>query len=321
MRVETWTSATLEGDDMSGSAPPEWMKVADEIREAVSNGSPVVALESTVLAQGMPYPRNLEVGVQLETIVRSGGGVPATVAVVDGIATVGLSRDELTRVTTDPAFEKRSTRDLPVAVSRKASGATTVSATAFLAHRAGIRTFATGGIGGVHRGLPPDVSSDLTELRQTPILVVCAGAKTILDLPATREVLETFGILVLGWKTESFPAFYLRDSGLTVDARVEGGADVAAIWRSHRALGLSGAILLCAPVPEERAMQPETIEDAIGSAIRQAEEEGIRGKEITPHLMRGVVAATGGAALEANVALLTNNAAIATEAALALAIE
>jgi pseudouridylate synthase len=306
---------------MSSTAPSDWMKVADEVREAVSSGMPVVALESTVLAQGMPYPRNLEVGIQLESIVRRGGGVPATVAVVDGVATVGLSHDDLARVTTDPTFVKRSTRDLPVAVSRKESGATTVSATAFLAHRAGIRTFATGGIGGVHRGHPPDVSADLAVLRETPILVVCAGAKTILDLPATREVLETFGILVLGWKTESFPGFYLRDSGLSADARVEGGADVAAIWRSHRAMGLPGAILLCAPVPEERAMQPETIEEAIGSALRQAGEEGIRGKDVTPHLMRGVFAATGGEALEANVALLTNNAAIATEAALALANE
>jgi pseudouridylate synthase len=299
--------------------PPAWLHLSAEVREAIGRGAPVVALESTVLAQGLPRPRNLRVGLELEEIVREGGAVPATVALLDGRPTVGLGRAELERIATGEGVQKLSTRDLPIARARRTTGATTVASTAWLAARAGIEVFATGGIGGVHRGLPPDVSADLTELQRTTIIVVCAGAKSILDLPATRELLETLGVPVLGWQTDLFPAFYTRGGSLSVDARVDDATEVAGIWRAHREVEMLAAMLLCVPIPSENAIDAAELEFVIDRALTAATAAEIRGKEITPYLLRTVAEATDGRSLEANVALLRNNVRIAAEVAVAVA--
>jgi pseudouridine-5'-phosphate glycosidase len=287
-------------------------RLAPEVADALAWGRPVVALESTVLAHGLPRPRNLEVGLALEECVRAGGAVPATIAVIDGTPRIGLTTDELERIATAEDVMKLSTREIPVAIARSATGATTVAATSFLAARAGIGVFATGGIGGVHRGTPPDVSPDIPELGRTRIIVVCAGAKAILDLPATRETLETAGVLVLGWRTDSFPGFYSRDSGLFVDARVDEPGDVASIWRAKEASGTSGGILLCAPVPESAAIPEAELSATIDAAIRRASEMGVRGKDVTPYLLNELARTTAGATLDANIALLHNNVEVAT---------
>ncbi len=291
------------------------MRISEEVREALATGSPVVALESTVLAHGLPRPRNLEVGVELEGIIRAGGAVPATIAVLDGEATVGLDHGQLERIATEIEVAKLSTRELPIAVARRQTGATTVAATAFLAARAGVQVFATGGIGGVHRGFPPDVSADLIELHRTRILVVCAGAKAILDLPATREMLETLGVLVLGWRTATLPGFYHRDTGIALDARIDTAGDVASVWRAHSAMNAPGAVLLCAPVPAEQEAVEDEIAIAIDSAIVRATDERIRGKDLTPFMLRELAALSAGATLAANIALLRNNAEIAASVA------
>lgn len=295
------------------------IRVSEEVRTALAEGRPVVALESTVLAHGLPRPRNLEVGRVLEAEVRAGGAVPATVAVLAGVPVAGLAAAELERVANADGVLKLSTRDLPLAVARAADGATTVAATSWLAHRAGIEVFATGGIGGVHRGEPRDVSADLTELGRTPLVVVCAGAKSILDLPATREGLETAGVAVLGWRTDEFPGFYARETGLAVDARVEGAEEVAAVWRARRALGTPGALLLCVPPPEESALPADRVAEAIEGALEEARAAGVGGKEVTPFLLGAVARLTGGRSLEANVALLRRNARVAAEVAAAVA--
>lgn len=295
------------------------IRISDEVRAAREAGRPLVALESTVLAHGLPRPRNLQVGRALEGGVREGGAVPATVAVLAGEPVVGLTPAELERVAMAEGVLKLSTRDVPLAVARRADGATTVASTMWLAHRAGIEVFATGGIGGVHRGALPDVSADLTELGRTPMVVVCAGAKAILDLPATREALETAGVLVVGWRTDELPAFYSRESGLGVDARVESAAEAAALWRAHRELGLPGALLLCVPPPEEAAIPAAEIEAVIAGAVAAAGAVGVRGKEITPFLLGRIGEETGGRSLETNVALLRSNARVAAEVAVALA--
>lgn len=290
---------------------PFSIRLADEVREALTRGQPVVALESTVLAHGLPRPLNLEIGRRLEEEVRSAGAVPATIAVLGGTPTVGLSAGELAHIASAADVMKLSTRELPLAVARGADGATTVAATAWLAHRAGIQHFATGGIGGVHRGAVPDVSADLLELARTPMLVVCAGAKSVLDLGATREALESAGVLVLGWRTDELPAFYSAASGLPVDARADSAEEVAGLWRAHRRLGAPGSVLLCVPPPAEYALPAAVVEAAIGRALEAAAGAGVRGKEVTPFLLRAVAEATGGGALEANVALLCQNAHIA----------
>lgn len=294
------------------------LHVSPEVRAALAGRRPVVALESTVLAHGLPRPRNLEVGRALEEEVRGGGAVPATVGVIAGTPAVGLSAAEVEHVASAAGVLKLSTRDLPVAVARGADGATTVAATMWLAHRAGVRVFATGGIGGVHRGEAHDVSADLTELGRTPMVVVCAGAKAILDLAATREALETAGVLVVGWGTDQLPAFYARESGLPVDVRADGAEEVAALWRAHRELELPGALLLCVPPPEEHALPRAEVDAAIERALRRAERAGVRGKEVTPFLLGAVAEDTGGRSLEANVALLRSNARVAAAVAAAL---
>jgi pseudouridine-5'-phosphate glycosidase len=290
------------------------------ISPEVATARAVVALESTVLAHGLPRPRNLEVGRALEAEVRAGGATPATVGVIGGVPTVGLSEAEVERMATAEGVLKLSTRDLAVPVARGLDGATTVAATMFLAHRAGVQVFATGGIGGVHRGGARDVSADLTELGRTPMVVVCAGAKSVLDLPGTREALETEGVLIVGWRTDEIPAFYARESGLAVDVRADGADEVAALWRAHRGLGIAGALLLCVPPPPEHALPAAEVEATIQVALAQAERKRVRGKEVTPFLLRAVAERTGGRSLEANVALLRNNARVGAAVAVALAV-
>jgi pseudouridine-5'-phosphate glycosidase len=275
----------------------------------------VVALESTVLTHGLPRPLNLEVGRQLEVEVRAGGATPATIAVVEGTARIGLNPTELEMIAVQEGVTKLSTKDLPVALARGQSGGTTVAATASLAHAAGIQVFATGGIGGVHRGPIFDVSADLPELQRTPILVVCAGAKSILDLPATREALETLGILVLGWRTHVFPEFYTRGSDIEVDATVDNAAEVAAIWSAHRRSGARSAIVLCVPVPETAALDRAELDAVTGRALAAATARRVTGKALTPYLLGEIARQTGGASLDANVALLRNNARVAAEVA------
>jgi len=289
------------------------------VLDALEAGRGVVALESTVIAHGLPHPRNLQVARELEDEVRAHGAVPATVGVVGGRPVVGLSAAEVERLGTAEGVLKLSTRDLAVPVARGLDGATTVAATMWLAHRAGVAVFATGGIGGVHRGEAHDVSADLTELGRTPMVVVCAGAKAILDLAATREALETAGVLVVGFGTDELPAFYSRESGIPVDVRADTADEVAALWRAHRALAAPGAILLCVPPPAEHALPAAEVERAIRDALGEAEKRGIRGKEVTPFLLSTVAERTGGRSLEANVALLRNNARTAAAVAAAMA--
>jgi pseudouridine-5'-phosphate glycosidase len=294
------------------------IRIRPDVQAAVAARQPVVALESTVLAHGLPRPRNLEVGRALEDEVRGGGAVPATIGVVAGEPVVGLDEEQVRRMATEDGILKLSTRDLAVPVARGVDGATTVAATMWLAARAGIEVFATGGIGGVHRGEARDISADLTELGRTPMVVVCAGAKAILDLPGTREALETAGVLIVGYETDDLPAFYSRESGIPVDVRADTPGEVAALWHAHRRLGLPGAILLCVPPPAGSALPAAEVERAISDALSRAEAEGIRGKEVTPFLLRAVAETTSGRSLDANVALLRNNARVGAMVAAAI---
>ncbi|MFN8473694.1 MAG: pseudouridine-5'-phosphate glycosidase [Anaerolineae bacterium] len=294
--------------------------VAVNVATALSRGEPVVALESTVITHGLPWPANLATAQAMERAVRETGATPATVALLSGEVRVGLTDAELEHLAQQGgAARKVSRRDLGLAVSRGEDGGTTVAATMWAAQRAGIAVFATGGIGGVHRRHPFDVSADLPELSRTPVLVVCAGAKAILDLPLTLEWLETHGVPVLGWQTSEFPAFYSRDSGLPVDQCVADAAEVAAFWRAQRRLGLGGA-LLTVPVPEEFAEPSAEVEKAIAEALDEADAQGVRGRAVTPFLLERVSALTEGASQRANRALLENNARVAAEVAKALAV-
>lgn len=293
-------------------------KYNQEVKSALENNLPVVALESTVIAHGLPYPQNLETGKKLENIIRKNGAVPATIAVIDGEFCIGLDDSQLERLAGGSDFRKISRRDLAVAVAKKLNCATTVATTMFIAHRAGIKVFATGGIGGVHRGSLPDISADLPELATTPMTVVCAGAKAILDLPATREWLETNGVCILGWRCDELPAFYSAKSGLPVDERIENAEEAARIVRSRDALEMQNAILVTAPVPLENEIPGENIDRILQSALDEADEKNIRGKEITPFLLKKMSEKSDGATLRANVALLENNAAIAAKIAAAI---
>jgi pseudouridine-5'-phosphate glycosidase len=292
-----------------------------QVKAALAEGRPVVALESTLITHGLAYPTNLEVARAMEGAVREEGAVPATIAILGGQITVGLADDELEYLGRRPRqrVRKCSRRDLPIAVGRGEDAATTVAGTMVVAHKAGIEVFATGGIGGVHRGHPFDVSADLIELGRTPVTVVCSGAKSILDLPLTLEMLETQGVPVVGYGTDTLPAFYSRSSGLPVDVRVEGVEDVAAIVRARRALGLTHATLVTVPVPAEEALSREEAEAAIEEAIRQADAAGIAGKAVTPFVLARVVELTAGRSQRANVALLVNNARVAARIGCALA--
>lgn len=291
------------------------LKFAEEVTAALKNKQPIVALESTVIAHGLPSPQNLETAIKLEKIVRANGTTPATIAVFDGEFCVGLNENQIERLAADKNIRKISRRDLPIAVAKRLNCATTVATTAFIAHRAGIKVFATGGIGGVHRGFAADVSADLPELAITPITIVCSGAKIILDLPATREWLETNGVCVLGWQCDELPAFYSRTSGLAVDEKVETVEEVAAVVKARDTLNLPGAILLTVPVPAEFEIEAEELEKIIAEALKLAAENNISGKETTPFLLSQMSSMSAGKTLAANIALLENNARIAAQVA------
>ncbi len=294
------------------------LDIAPEVAGALAEGRPVVALESTIISHGMPYPRNVETALRVEQTVRDNGAVPATIAVIGGRLKAGLSREEIEYLgRTGRGVAKASRRDLPALVARRADGATTVATTMIIAHMAGIRVFATGGIGGVHRGaeVTMDISADLEELAQTPVMVVCAGAKAILDLGLTLEYLETRGVPVLGYGTDELPAFYTRESGFGVDVRVDTPEELAAVFLAQRELGYRGGMLVTNPIPAEYAMDKAVIDEAIERALAEAKERGIRGKETTPFLLAKVVELTGGESLESNIRLVLNNARVAALAA------
>jgi pseudouridine-5'-phosphate glycosidase len=294
------------------------LHLSEQVQEALDVGQAVVALESTVISHGLPYPTNLETARRMEEIIREHGAVPATIAVLDGKIRVGVTDDELEHLATAKGIRKTSRRDLPVVVARFEDGATTVAATATVAAWAGIGVFATGGIGGVHRGSGFDISNDLPTLASTPVAVVCAGAKAILDLHATVEWLETAGIPVIGYGTNEFPSFYTRQSGLPVDARVDTPEQAASIIRAGREMGLPGGTLIVVPVPAADEMNPKKLQQAINSALSEASARGIEGSASTPFLLRWITRETGGASLKANVSLLENNAAVAAQIAIAL---
>jgi pseudouridine-5'-phosphate glycosidase len=292
---------------------------APEVAEARAAGQPVVALESTIIAHGLPWPDNLAIGRALEDLVRARGGVPATIAVVDGRPHIGLAEAALEALARDGArFAKAGATDLPVHFVRGTSCATTVSSTAVLAARAGIRVFATGGIGGVHRGEGADVSHDLVALSRTPIAVVSAGAKAILDLPRTVEVLETLGVLVIGFRTDELPAFYHRSSGVRLDHRVDTSRELARIARMRWAEPGAGGILVCNPIPEAAALDVTAIDIAIATALTEATAKRITGKALTPFLLARLAEVTGGASIRANRALALHNAEVATDLAVEL---
>jgi pseudouridine-5'-phosphate glycosidase len=294
------------------------LNIAAPVREALENRRPVVALESTVIAHGLPHPVNIEVARRLETIVRDAGALPATIAVLDGVLTVGLSDDELNLLATSTGVHKLSIRDLPIAVACRWNGATTVATTSWIAEKAGIKVFATGGIGGVHRGGTFDISADLPQLSSSRIVVVCSGAKMVLDLEATREWLETHGVTVVGYCTDVFPAFYSRESGLSVDVRADTPDAVAKIAQSRWRLDMNGAVVVGVPVPSEAEPPPGPLAEALERALADASVKGIHGREITPFLLSRMAELSGGATLAANIALLENNARVAAEVAVAL---
>lgn len=297
---------------------PKSFAISQAVQEALNLNAPVVALESAVITHGLPRPENLTLADEMEGQVRENGATPATIALLDGKIRVGLSTDELEKLADLKYTRKISLRDFGIALAGGLSGGTTVAGTLFAAASVGIRVFATGGIGGVHRGAPFDVSADLMQLGRSPVLVVCAGAKAILDLPATREVLETQGVPVIGYQTDDFPAFYTRESGLAVDKRVETPQEAAQIALQSWEAGLRSAILLVVPPPAESAMTSEKMERAIQEALSQADVQGISGGATTPFLLDRVSQLTKGESLQANLALLRNNARVAGQVAVAM---
>lgn len=293
--------------------------VNKEIQNALAHGQPLVALESTVITHGLPYPQNIDLARKMEETIREHGAIPATIALVQGKIRVGVSAQEIDELAQDKALHKISVRDIGPALALGWSGGTTVASTSLIAHMAGLRVFATGGIGGVHREPPYDISADLGQLAQTPVIVVCAGAKAILDLPATLEVLETSSVPVVGYQTDTFPAFYSQSSGLPLSVRVDLPEQVAHISQSHWGLGLKSAVLVVASPPAEVALAPEVVQSAIDDALREAEASKIRGQAMTPFLLSKVSQRTQGASLKANLGLLLNNARIAALIAVQLA--
>ena len=296
----------------------EYLDVNQEVAEAVAAGKPVVALESTIISHGMPYPQNVETALKVESIIREQGAVPATIAIIGGRLKAGLTPEEIEYFgKKGMAITKASRRDLAVLCARGEDGATTVTTTMIIAHMAGIKVFATGGIGGVHRGAQTtmDISADLEELAQTPVCVVCAGAKAILDLGLTLEYLETHGVPVIGYQTKELPAFYSRQSGLSVDYRMDTPKEIADALRVQRQLGLRGGMLVTNPIPEEYSMDPAVINTAIDRALEEMKAKGIHGKECTPFLLAKVKELTGGDSLESNIRLVFNNAALAAQIA------
>jgi pseudouridylate synthase len=293
------------------------IRYSPETAQALKEKRPIVALESTVIAHGLPRPMNLETAVRMEGVVRKRGATPATIAILDGKIHIGLTDAERERVGTADDISKASLRDLPVLLAKSGSGATTVSSTAFIAAQAGIRVFSTGGIGGVHRGWGNtfDISPDLPALANTHIVTVCAGAKSVLDIPATLEWLETNGVTVLGYRTDRFPAFYtpVFDPAVGVDARVDTPEEVAATFAMRVVMGLKGGLLVCVPIPAQAALTKSEVEEAIAGALKQAEKQGVTGRDVTPFLLSALSKATSGRTLTANRALLENNAGVAAD--------
>lgn len=297
--------------------PPRELDIRPEVQDALKKRMPVVALESTIISHGMPYPENIRTAEALENAVRSRGAVPATIAVIGGRLKIGLSSEQIEHLGRADNIRKASRRDLPLAVARGFDAATTVAATMICADLAGIRIFATGGIGGVHRGAEStfDISADLQELSRTSVAVICAGPKAILDIPLTLEYLETQGVPVLGYRTEELPAFYSRTSGLMVDQRVDSAAEAAAVLDAKWRMGLGGGVLIANPIPEGFAMQQEKIDHAVEAAVMEARRLGISGRDLTPFLLNHIKELTGGESLEANIELVKNNALTAAEIA------
>lgn len=298
----------------------EYLDIAPEVAEAMQDGRPVVALESTIISHGMPNPRNVETALRMEAAVRQQGAVPATVAVIRGRLKAGITETEINQLgNTGNRVVKTSRRDLPLVVTRRQDGATTVAATMIVAAMAGIRVFATGGVGGVHRNAAEtmDISADLDELARSDVAVVCAGVKSILDIGRTLEYLETRGVPVLGYQTDSMPGFYTTDSGFAVDYRVDSAEDIAAAMKAKWAMGLHGGLLIANPVPEAHALDPSEIDGAIEAALVEMKQKGITGKETTPFLLGKIVELSGGKSLDANVALALNNARLAARIAAA----
>jgi pseudouridine-5'-phosphate glycosidase len=298
------------------------LRISDEVRQALDAGKPVVALESTIISHGFPYPANVESAHECERIAREEGAVPATIAVIGGQLAVGLSDDEIERLGSNRDTPKASRRDLPMLIASGSDGATTVAGTMAVAAMAGIGVFATGGIGGVHRGAERsmDISADLEELARTSVAVVSAGAKSVLDIGLTLEYLETRGVPVLGYRTDALPAFYTRDSGFDVDARFDTPDEIAAVLQAKWATGLHGGVLITNPIPAEHALDADEIEAIITQALAEARETGVRGKAITPYLLARIHELTGGASEAANKALVWSNVRVAAQIAAALAV-
>lgn len=295
-----------------------FLNINDEVRFALANHQPVVALESTVIAHGLPRPQNIATAARLEQIVRDSGSTPATIAVLDGELCVGLTTEQIERIANRDGIRKLSTKDLAIAVAEKWNGATTVASTMWIAYRAGIKVFATGGIGGVHRGSLPDVSADLPELARAPMIVVCSGAKIVLDLPATREWLETNSVTVVGYQGDEMPAFYSRTSGLPVDVRCDSPEEVVRIFQAQRELGMESALLVTVPVPTEAEVGSALLEKVLNDSLAEAERQRITGRDVTPFLLARMSEQSNGATLKANIALLENNARVAGKIAKAL---
>ena len=291
------------------------LKINPEVLEALMNNKPVVALESTIISHGMPYPKNVKTALEVEATIRQHGAVPATIGIIDGDAIVGMTPEEIEEFGKRKGIIKVSRRDLPVVYAKKLWAATTVAATMIIANQAGIKLFVTGGIGGVHRGAQGtmDISADLQELAKTNVTVICAGAKAILDLPLTLEYLETMGVPVLGYQTEELPAFYTAHSGLKVDYKIKDAKEAAMIMLQKEENNLQGGILITNPIPEEYSMDKKVIDDAIEKALAMMNEQGIKGKETTPFLLKTIVELTGGDSLESNIKLVLNNAAVGAE--------
>ena len=299
----------------------QYLDISPEVSQALADHKPVVALESTIISHGMPYPQNVETALKVEEIIRSHGAVPATIAIIGGRLKAGCSREEIEHLgKKGQAVTKVSRRDLPVIVSKGLDGATTVATTMIIAHMAGIQVFATGGIGGVHRGAETtmDISADLEELAQTPVMVVCAGAKSILDLGLTLEYLETKGVPVIGYGTDELPAFYTRKSGFGVDYQLDTPEEIAGAFRAQRGMGLKTGMLVTNPIPEAFSMDPAVINKAIDEAVAEAQAQGIHGKATTPFLLAKIKDITGGDSLDSNIQLVFNNACLAAAIAASL---
>mgnify|MGYP003302977563 FL=1 len=295
----------------------KWMDISEEIQNSIKENGPVVALESTIISHGMPFPQNLETALEVESIIRKEGAIPATIAVVEGRIKIGLSNLELEQFAQGTKTVKVSSRDLPLALSQKQDGGTTVAATMICARMAGISVFVTGGIGGVHRGSEKtmDISGDLMELARTNVAVVCAGIKSILDIPRTLEYLETQGVPVIGYRTDEFPAFYTTTSGYSVQSRINTAEEIARCMKVKWELGLEGGMVIANPVLREDAMDEEVIEEAITKSLKEASEKGIDGKAVTPFLLERISQLTDGESLKTNIALVCNNALVGAKIA------